>query len=104
MHHYTNKAGYNAIRSQTSWTFRASKPPGKNPRGAYFTSLDPDHPKLAQKLRIPKQKIEYVFCFVDNMDLQPHRGGRGTFIFFHPDDYGVPPERQTRHGNSRTTP
>jgi hypothetical protein len=39
------------------------------PRGAYFTDLPENEPMLAKKLRIPRDKLHYVFAFVDGGDL-----------------------------------
>src|SRR6266404_4146918 len=94
MNHFTDKGGYNGIGAQPIWQFIASKPPGNHPFGAYFTTLNSDHPKLAQKLRLPKEKLEYLFQFVDEGDLTPLPGGRGLFIFFSPQDYHVDIPRQ----------
>lgn len=98
MHHYTDKPSWNAIRSQVDWTFSASQPPGEHPFGAYFTTLHPTTPNLAARLRIPKAKTEYVFCFIDVGDLTPLPGGRGTFIFYFPGDYVVAQPRQLSSG------
>lgn len=100
MNHYTNKSGYNAISSQVEWLFKASEPPAKHPKGAYFTNLGIDAPNLAKRLRIPKEKIEYYFSFVDVGDLKPLKGGRGKYIFYSEDDYTVGPERQIGKGET----
>lgn len=94
MLHYTNKASWNAIRSQVDWVFKAHKPPGPHPTAAYFTTLPPDAPNLAIRLGIPAAKIQYVFCFFDAGDLKPLPGDRGKFIFFSGNDYVVPENRQ----------
>lgn len=96
MFHYTNTVGFNAIRSQVVWLFRAFQPPGEHPFGAYFTDLDERTYNLANRLRIPKDKIERFFEFTDVGDLEPIRGSRGLFIFYSPRDYPVVPERQLR--------
>lgn len=98
MYHYTDQAGYNAIRSQVVWRFVASQPPGGHPFGAYFTTLGRDTPNLAQRLRIPRSKVEYVFEFVDEGDLTPLPGGRGQYIFYSPTDYLVDKPRQRYSG------
>jgi hypothetical protein len=68
--HYTDREGYNAIRSQPVWLFRASRPPGDHPIGAYFTLIAPDRRKaVCKKLSIPREKTEYCFAFVDVGDL-----------------------------------
>ena len=92
--HYTNVDGFNGIRATPIWHFRASKPPTDHPVGAYFTTYDESTPLLAQKLRIPRSKIEYVFIFSDNGDLKPISGGRGKHIFYSPSDYFVDEPRQ----------
>jgi hypothetical protein len=94
MLHYTDKSAWNSIRSQIEWTFKAHKPPGHHPAAAYFTTLPPNTPNLANRLRISVSKIEYVFCFVDAGDLLPLPGDRGAYIFFSEDDYVVSRNRQ----------
>jgi hypothetical protein len=94
MLHYTDKSSFNTIRSQIDWTFKLHKPSGPHPAAAYFTTLPPDTPNLASRLRIPISKIEFVFCFVDAGDLTPLPGGRGKYIFFFQGDYIVPKYRQ----------
>jgi hypothetical protein len=96
--HYTDDVGYNAIRSQVVWRFVASQPPGQHPYGAYFTTLGRNSKNLAQRLRIPKAKIEYFFEFTDIGDLTALPGGRGQFIYYSPTDYDVVPTRQLGHG------
>ena len=98
MFHYTDREGYNAIRSQQTWVFKAAAPPPSHPYGAYFTNYPENTPLLALKLRIPRSKIECVFCFKDANDLLPLRGGRGAHVFYSPRDYHVKTERQVRHG------
>src|SRR5207253_4812627 len=89
-----------AIRAHPVWVFKATQPHGEHPRGAYFTALPPDTVNLAKRLRIPKTKIAFVFCFRDAPDLKPLEGGRGAFIFYSPDDYTVQKDRQIDHGPS----
>jgi hypothetical protein len=101
MHHYTNKAGWNAIRSAPVWLFRAADPPPEEqPSGAYFTTLPPSTPKLARRLGIPAAKVAWVFEFEDAGDLLPLRGPRGRFILYSPIDHPVAPERQRYDGPS----
>ena len=100
MFHYTNSTGYNKIRAQQVWLFLAAQPPGDHPFGAYFTTLDPTTPKLAKKLLIPREKLGYVFSFVDIGDLQRLRGGRGEFVLFSSVDYPVSENRQLQHGET----
>jgi len=97
--HYTDDEGYKAIGSLPVWVFRASKPPGDHPKGAYFTTLAPGARKLALRLRIPRAKLAFVFCFRDNEDLIPLRGGRGRFVFYSPTDYAVEEDRQIASGS-----
>jgi hypothetical protein len=98
LYHYTDLAGYNAIRAQPVWRFLARRPPGDRPVGAYFTDLPPDSPKLAKRLGIPRSKVEYVFVFADVGDLQSLDGGRGDWIHYSPVDYEVVRDRQIRSG------
>ena len=94
MLHYTDKTSWNAIRSQVDWTFKTHQPPGPHPAAVYFTTLRPDAPNLAGRLRIPAAKIDFVFCFLDIGDLKPLPGGRGQYIFYYPGDYVVVESRQ----------
>ncbi|MGA2065341.1 MAG: hypothetical protein ABSG86_10240 [Thermoguttaceae bacterium] len=95
MRHYTDKPGYNSIRSQVDWRFEARQPPSPDhPVGAYFTDLPSDTPNLALKLRISAAKAAYCFPFRDIGDLRPIRGHRGKHIFYSPEDYVVVQARQ----------
>ncbi len=100
MNHFTDKAGYTAISSQADWCFKASQPPCSNPRGAYFTTLPPETPNLANRLRIPRAKLAFRFQFTDAGDLTPLRGGRGAYIRHSPGDYVVSAVRQEYHGET----
>lgn len=100
MNHYTDRDGFNGISSQPTWEFKASKPPGDHPKGAYFTTLNQDTRNLAQKLRIPRSKLAFIFVFTGGEDLTPLDGGRGQYIFYSPDDYLVGKDRQTRCGGT----
>lgn len=100
MNHFTDQDGYNGIRARSPWLFKASQPPGNHPFGAYFTTLAPGTPHLAQRPRIPRRKTEYVFSFVDANDLKPLRGGRGEYIFYSPHDYEVEDDRQVYCGRA----
>jgi hypothetical protein len=96
--HFTDDDGFKAIGAQPVWVFKASQPPGNHSKGAYFTTLGTGEKNLAKRLRIPKAKLEYVFCFTNGDDLKPLAGGRGAYIFYSPDDYSVEKERQIDHG------
>lgn len=100
MNHFTNRAGFNAISSQTDWCFKASQPPADHPKGAYFTTLTPQTPNLAVRLRIPREKLGFLFEFSDAGDLLPLDGGRGSYIFYSPTDYLVAEERQKYKGST----
>jgi len=75
MNHFTDKPGHDAISSQPDWCFKASRPPGGHPQGAYFTTLESTAPNLAMRLRIPREKLAFVFQFADAGDLAPLRAG-----------------------------
>jgi len=77
MYHYTNNDGFKAISSQVDWRFKAQKPPGPHPVGAYFTQLPPDMPDICAKLLIPRTKVEYLFEFTGDSGLTPLDGGKG---------------------------
>jgi hypothetical protein len=103
--HYTDKQGWNAIRSQPTWPFKATQPKDPDrPFGAYFTDIEPtlgNLKTLYKRIRVPKIKQEYVFWFEGRDGLTQLFGGRGRDkrIFFSPIDYEVPLERQ-RHGDT----
>ncbi len=102
--HYTDQDGWNAIRSQKEWSFKASQPKNPDrPPGAYFTDIEPTEQNLRtlhKRIRVPKVKQEFVFWFVGREGLSQLDGGRGRdkWIFFSPVDYHVSEARQ-RHGN-----
>lgn len=106
MYHYTTVDGYKAIASQPDWTFKAAKPPGPHPFGAYFTPLPPTTPRLCTKLLIPRRKAEFVFEFADAGDLRPIAGDRGRHSFHSIDDYVVAraADRQVFAGRSDQHP
>jgi hypothetical protein len=104
MNHYTNADGFKRISSQVVWRFVATKPPGLHPIGAYFTTLDIRSPNLCARLRIPRTKIEYVFCFTGTDGLRSLSGGRGEYVFWCPADYEVDRPRQMYNGLSETMP
>ena len=58
MFHYTDKAGWNAIRSQVTWLFKISQPRDPDrPKGAYFTDIEPSAENLRvlyKKIRVPR--------------------------------------------------
>jgi hypothetical protein len=93
MNHFTDKDGFNGIRSQPSWIFKASQPPASHhPVGAYFTTYEADEPHLAKKLFLPRSKLAYIFAFTESHPLSRLPGGRGRLgkIWFSPVDYLVP--------------
>ena len=98
--HYTNGKGFKAISSQVVWLFKASKPPGIHPKGAYFSTLPPDATNLGKRLFVRgcKEKIRFYFSFLGGEDLSPLKGGRGSHVFFSEVDYPVVEERQGPHG------
>lgn len=102
--HYTDMQGWNGIRSQIDWTFKATQPRDPDrPIGAYFTDIEPTEESLRtlhKRIRIPKVKQEYVFWFTGREGLTQLFDGRGRDkrIFFSPADYCVPTERH-RHGD-----
>lgn len=100
MRHYTSKPGFDAIRSQPVWWFKANKPPDAKPHGAYFTTLGPATLNLAKRLRIPRAKLAYQFVFSGAEGLRPLEGDRGEYILFSPEDYPVSPGRQDWHGKT----
>jgi len=100
MLHFTDQEGWNAIRSQVAWLFRAHQPPSDHPFGAYFTALPPNKTNLAKRLRIPRRKIEFVFCFQHADGLFQLPGGRGDYVWYSPTDYNVINNQQREHGRS----
>lgn len=100
--HFTDASGFKAIGSQPDWFFKASQPPGNHPFGAYFTTLGPDTINLAKRLRIPREKLAFVFCFDDASDLLPLPGGRGTFIVYSPTDYLITAASGRQHTSGPT--
>jgi len=100
VNHFTNHAGYNAIRAQPVWKFLADNPPADHPRGAYFTTLAADTPNLSNRLRIPRVKLQYFFSFQDAGDLTPIDGDRGRWIFYSPNDYEVAEARKQDSGRT----
>jgi len=105
MFHYTDKVGWNAIRSQVTWVFKTSQPKDPDrPKGAYFTDIEPSAVNLRvlyKKIRVPREKQEYVFWFTgaDGLTQLNNGTGRDKRIFFSPTDYEVANERQ-RYGNA----
>jgi hypothetical protein len=72
----------------------------QSPFGAYFTPLGPGTRNLALRLRIPREKLGYVFIFRDEGDLIRFRGQRGDFIVYSPTDYSVERPRKIDMGES----
>ncbi len=102
--HYTGGTAFKAIRSQKEWAFKASQPPGENPIGAYFTTLTPDAYHFSARLRIPKEKQEFVFAFIGQEGLRPKIGGKGDYIFWAPEDYIIRRDRQKYNGKAEALP
>lgn len=104
VYHYTDKKGYNAVKSGNPYIFKASKPKYGNPKAAYFTTLSPEElsPKdYKAKLGLTKAKSEYFFEMdVDSSKLKDLKGGRGQYIKYSPDDLEVPRDKVTRHGSN----
>lgn len=106
--HYTDKEGWNAIRSQPIWRFKASQAKALDrPVGAYFTDIEPSEANrrtLYKRLRIPKTKQEYVFGFSGQAGLTRLFEGRGRDqrIYFSPVDYDVEEGRQSYEGQTRS--
>lgn len=104
--HYTDKDGWNAIRSQVVWQFKASQPRApERPAGAYFTDLEPSAANrrvLYKKIRVPRQKQQFVFWFSGREGLTQLNDGKGRDkrIFFSPGDYFVGKERQQHAGET----
>lgn len=98
MNHFTDKTGFNGIRSQPTWLFKAQQPPCEHPKGAYFTDYAADEPNLATKLRVPRSKLMFVFSFDPPTPLQPLPGGRGRHVFYSSSDYPVEPTHQRAAG------
>ena len=98
--HYTDKVGWDGIRSQPVWRFKASQPKDPDrPVGAYFTDIEPSEKNLRtlhKKLRVPKLKQEYVFWFYGTDGLSHLHGGRGRDkrILYSGADYDVVEKRQ----------
>src|SRR5262245_52020646 len=103
IYHYTDKDGYNGIRSAPDWIFKAHQPPKDHPSGAYFSRLLPNRSLLANRLRVPDRKVEYCFEFEDNDDLKEIPGDRGQrgISLFSPTNYIVPKARQGYNGLSK---
>jgi len=101
--HYTNTKGFHAIRSQPTWLFMASQPPGDHPKGAYFTTLPPGTINLGKRIFVRgcRDKLEFVFHFAGDDGLKPLQGGRGQVIFYSAVDYSVAPDRQIAHGATK---
>ncbi|XXY51965.1 hypothetical protein WME91_12560 [Sorangium sp. So ce269] len=106
MNHFTNKEGFDGIRSQPTWLFKAVQPrQSRHPVGAYFTTFGPDEPNLSKKLFIPKTKREFVFSFVEPIPLKMLEEKRGEVhqIYYSPTDYHVPRAHQSFHGHVKVS-
>lgn len=102
LHHFTNRVGYNAIRSQKTWTFKAKgQRADRLPDGTYFTPLWLNAPAFYPRTRVPNDKRGFHFSFDDVGDLKPFPGDRGQFVLYSPVDYPVEPEpRRGTHGTT----
>ena len=102
MFHYTDKTGWNAIRSQVIWRFRTSQPKDPDrPFGVYFTDIAPTQANLRllhQKIRVPVEKQEFVFQFNGAEGLIQLNGGTGRDkrIFYSKVDYQVSDDQYKR--------
>jgi hypothetical protein len=88
--HYTDRTGFNGIRSQPIWNFKAARQRSSHlPPGAFFTLLKLNKPTAAlffARTRIPRSKRGFVFQFRDAGDLIPLDGDRGRFVLYSPVD------------------
>lgn len=103
MNHFTDTAGFNAIRSQPTWVFRAEQPRARHhPVGTYFTTYEPTEPNLSKKIFVPVAKLAYAFSFTPPSPLEPLPGGRGRLgrIFYSPTDYSVEKPFQLASGET----
>lgn len=106
MFHYTDKVGWNAVRSQPVWRFKVNQPHDPNrPCGTYFTDIEPTPANLRtlyKRIRVPKTKQEYVFWFEGDYGLIQLNAGRGRDrrIWFSPLDYDVAEARQRYAGST----
>jgi len=104
--HYADRTGWNGIRSQRDWLFQARQPKDPDrPVGAYFTDIEPSESNLRtlyKRIRVPKPKQEFVFCFVGREGLRQWNEGRGRDrrIFYSPTDYVVAEQRQRYEGRT----
>jgi len=93
--HYTDRPGYAGISSQPDWKFEARLPPAAHrPKGAYFTNLAPTPQQLSTlcaRIRIPRSKLSFGFCFAgtDGLVQLNHGRGRDRYIYFSKSDYIV---------------
>jgi hypothetical protein len=101
MNHFTDKDGYDAIRSQPTWLFKAETPHSSaSPFGAYFTTYEPTERNLSKKIFVPVAKLAFIFRFTPPAELVPLPGGRGRLgkIFYSPADYPVGRPHQLENG------
>ena len=107
MYHDTDKDGYNRIRAEVRWRFKIHQPPrrdDKHPPAAYFTPLAPTTKDLAVSISLPGRKLEFVFAFRAEADLERLEGGRRGRIMYRRSDYVVPKHRQVSCGPSESCP
>jgi RHS repeat-associated protein len=93
VYHYTNKDGYNGIRSGDPYQIKPGE--SKNGPGPFFTNLSPDDltepGAFKKKLGVTNEKSQYVVELkVPKSRLVPLRGGRGAHVFSIPGGISVP--------------
>nr|WP_180047806.1 MULTISPECIES: HYD1 signature containing ADP-ribosyltransferase family protein [Acinetobacter] len=97
MYHYTNKAGYNAINSNTKkYHFKASKPNRIHPVGVYLTPLSIGDMRakgaggIKGSLGVTSDKVEYYFHFkVDECKLKTVKNSGRTHVTYSPSDLEI---------------
>ena len=101
--HYTDKKGHDGIQGEP-WRFQVHQPRAKErPLGAYFTNLAPTAENLRvlhKKIRVPKKKRAYVFCFNGTSGLGHlnEARGRDQYILYSQTEYTVENERKEQFG------
>ncbi|QFG24972.1 type IV secretion protein Rhs [Actinomadura sp. WMMB 499] len=92
LYHYTDKAGYNGIRSGDPYHVREGS--SKNGAGPFWTTKSPadlTEPNAFKKLGITSGKSEYVLeAEIPKSALRPLPGGRGDHVLMTPGGIKVP--------------